>query len=230
MHSIGAAPAFAADGGAADPVLTEALGAFAAAPALWARVVAALTNARLLVPVVATETGDRSSAGGEGGADMALALLVGEDGRQAVPAFTSLDALARWDPEARPVPVEARRAALVAATASGGAGVLVIDVAGPVPFVLEEPVVGELASGRSVTPLYDSPAVTLELQTIATDVDGVVRARVEPDADADARLVLTTAANDPAIATVVAARLHTSDVVRDAVLRGLAIAVEADGV
>ena len=36
---------------------------------------------------------------------MALPVMIGTDGRRALPAFTSLAALAAWDPAARPVPV-----------------------------------------------------------------------------------------------------------------------------
>ena len=44
---------------------------------------------------------------GERGAEMSLPTLIGHDGRAAIPAFTSLEAMARWRPTARPVPAQA---------------------------------------------------------------------------------------------------------------------------
>ena len=124
------------DTGAADPGLTAALAAYAADPAREPEVLAALAEARLLVPVVSelgeTETGpdglvhDKSS-------DMATVLMRGADGRLALLAFTGLETMHRWDPKARPVPVPARTAALAAL--QDGAEALLIDLAGPVRYL-----------------------------------------------------------------------------------------------
>jgi hypothetical protein len=126
------------DDGAADPALSAALTAYAAEPAREPDVLAALAGARLLVPVVAelgeAETGpdglrrDKSS-------DMAAVLMRGADGRTALLAFTGLEAMRRWDPAARPVPVSAEVAARAAL--QDGAAALLIDVAGPVRYAVE---------------------------------------------------------------------------------------------
>src|SRR4029077_4910792 len=71
---------------------------------------------------------------GDKDSEMVLPTLIGRDGRPAVLAFTGLDALARWRPDARPVPAEADRV-WRAAVADGCA--VVIDVAGPVPLAVE---------------------------------------------------------------------------------------------
>ena len=67
--------------------------------------------------------------------DMAAVLLTGADGRMALLAFTGTDALAAWNAEARPVAVPTAIAARAAVQERAAA--LVIDVAGPVPFVVE---------------------------------------------------------------------------------------------
>ena len=67
--------------------------------------------------------------------DMAAVLMRGADGRTALLAFTGLEAMRRWDPDARPVPVSAQVAARAAL--QDGAAALLIDVAGPVRFVAE---------------------------------------------------------------------------------------------
>jgi SseB protein N-terminal domain len=123
------------DTGAADPALAAALAAYADDPAREPDVLAALPEARLLVPVVAllgeAEVGpdglrrDKTS-------DMAAVLMRGADDRIALLAFTSLDTMHRWDAEARPVPVTARVAARAAL--QDGAEALLLDVAGPVSY------------------------------------------------------------------------------------------------
>ncbi|WP_298520022.1 SseB family protein [uncultured Nocardioides sp.] len=124
------------DRGEPDPALTAALSAYGADPAREPDVLAALADARLLVPVVA-ELGE-SETGADGlvrdkSADLATVLMRGRDGRLALLAFTGLEALHRWDPDARPVPVPARTAALAAL--QDGAEALLLDVAGPVSYV-----------------------------------------------------------------------------------------------
>lgn len=123
------------DTGAPDPALSAALAAYAADPAREPEVLAALAEARLLVPVVAVlgeaETGDDGLARDKS-ADMAAVLMRGADGRLALLAFTGLESMHRWDPEARPVPVPAQVAAQAAL--QDGADALVVDVAGPVTY------------------------------------------------------------------------------------------------
>jgi SseB protein N-terminal domain len=125
------------DSGAPDPALAAALAAYAEDPSREAEVLAALPAARLLVPVVAelgeSETGPDGLARDKS-AEMATVLMRGADGRLALLAFTGLEALHRWDPDARPVPVPAATAAL--AGMQDGAEALLIDVAGPVAYAV----------------------------------------------------------------------------------------------
>jgi hypothetical protein len=125
------------DTGEPDPALAAALAAYADDPAREPEVLAALTEARLLVPVVA-QLGEAERAPDglvrDKSADLAAVLMRWEDGRTALLAFTGLEALHRWDPEARPVPVPARTAALAALR--DGADALLIDAAGPVRYLV----------------------------------------------------------------------------------------------
>ena len=123
------------DTGEADPALAAALAAYAEDPAREPDVVAALARARLLVPVVAALGESGTGADGlvrDKSAEMAAVLMRSASGRLALLAFTGLEALHRWDPEARPVPVPARTAALAAL--QDGAEALLIDPAGPVRY------------------------------------------------------------------------------------------------
>jgi hypothetical protein len=145
-------PGFPDDTGAADPALRSALAAYDGAAAGPADALALLASARLLVPVVAVlgevEVGEDGLARDKT-SDMAAVLLTGADGRLAMLAFTGTDSLAAWDPSARPVPVSAPTAAQSAL--QEGAAALVVDVAGPAPYVLEGDDLLGVASGWTLT-------------------------------------------------------------------------------
>ena len=128
------APAYPDDTGAADERLAEALAAYARRETTYADVLAVLTGSRLLVPVVAV-LGEVDESGADKSADMATVLLTGADGRQALLAFTSLETMAAWQADARPVAVPAADAAKAAM--QDDAAALLVDVAGPVTFVVE---------------------------------------------------------------------------------------------
>jgi type III secretion system (T3SS) SseB-like protein len=138
-------PGFAGDVGDADPDLAAALAAYDRSPGdleAHRAVLGRLHGARLLVPVVALlgeMEGDHEKT-----SDMAAVLMKGRDGRTALLAFTSNAALEAWDPEARPVPVTTRHAAQAAL--QEGADALLIDVAGPVMFVVEGAALRALAA------------------------------------------------------------------------------------
>ena len=119
----GTTPTDPDDRGDADPALVAALAA-----GERAQIATALVKARLLVPVVAmpADTGD---------AEMAVPALVRDDGRRALPAFSSYSSLRAWQPDARPVPMSGSR--VIVAAADEGYDAVVLDVAGPLMQVVE---------------------------------------------------------------------------------------------
>jgi hypothetical protein len=148
---------FAGDDGSADPALAAAL-----AGGDERALAQALAAARVLVPVVAVLGEERAPAGSSGlpsdkSADMAVATILGRDGRKALPVFSSIATLAAWDAGARPVPAEGARAALSAV--ADGCDALVVDPAGPRPAVVRRPVLWALAQGRSWVPPAQDPDV-----------------------------------------------------------------------
>jgi len=151
---------FRGDRGAADPRVTAALAAYQAGQGSEQAALTALAAARLLVPVVAV-LADGVATQGDKDSEMVLPTLIGRDGRPAVLAFTSLDALARWRPVARPVPAEAGRV-WRGAVADGCA--VVIDVAGPVPLAVEGARLAALAAGQPVPAPHEDPDVRAEVQ------------------------------------------------------------------
>ena len=150
-----------ADDGSADPRVTAALAAYATGRGGEHAVLAALDTSRLLVPVVAVLAEEDTTAPRglrrEKSSEMALPTVIGTDGRAALPAFTSADTLARWRPEARPVPVPAAR---VWQSGAADASAVVIDIAGPVPFAVDGARLAALAQGRPVPPPYQDPDLT----------------------------------------------------------------------
>lgn len=119
----------------------------------------ALEGARLLVPVVA-EPGEVDTTGDlpvEKQTDMAAVTLVAADGTRALPVFTSTASLSAWDPQARPVPVTAARAAQAAITER--CDVMVLDLADPHCTTLRPSMVWALAQQRDWEPAHTDPVV-----------------------------------------------------------------------
>ena len=75
---------------------------------------------------------------------MSVVSMVAADGRRGLLAFTGLDAMHRWNPHARPVPVSGPEVAQAAL--DDGCEAVVIDVAGPSSAVVAEPDLVELAN------------------------------------------------------------------------------------
>jgi hypothetical protein len=141
-------PGFAGDHGEPGASLAAALAAYVGGSGSQVDALAAVRESRLLVPVVAVlgevEVDERGLAHDKT-SDMATVLLQGADGRMALLAFSGMPALQAWDADARPVPVTARTAAQAAL--QDGAAAVVVDVAGPAPFVVEGQDLEGLAQG-----------------------------------------------------------------------------------
>ena len=139
---------FEADTGAPDPALLAALDQSGDDVGLMR----AVEGSRLIVPIVAepVEVDSSGQLAVEKQVDMAAVTLVAPDGQRALPVFTGTEALAAWDPDARPVPVTPARAGQAAVTE--GCDVIVVDVAGPRPRVLRPSMVWALAQERPWEP------------------------------------------------------------------------------
>jgi SseB protein N-terminal domain len=163
-----AGAAYPGDDGSPDPQVSAALDAYAAGRGSEYAALTALAGCRLLVPVVAVLT--EAEQGGPRGlrrdksSEMALPTLIGADGRAALPAFTCMDSLARWRPDARPVPVAA---AQVWQTGAHEASAVVVDVAGPVPFAVDGARLAALAEGRPAPVPHEDPDVVALVRALA---------------------------------------------------------------
>ncbi|QIG38092.1 SseB family protein [Microbacterium sp. 4R-513] len=153
------------DDGSADPRLLAALLAFHEGTGDPVAVVEAYRTARLLIPLVA-EKGDEG-VGAHGLAvdktqELSIVTVAAPDGRRVLPVFTSVDALARWDAAARPVPADGVRTALAAA--DDDTDLIVIDPTSPTEFVLRRPALWAIAQGTPWEPSHRSPEVFAGLQ------------------------------------------------------------------
>ena len=185
---------FRDDDGAADPRVTDALAAYHAGQGSEQDALTALAAARLLVPVVAV-LADGSAAVGDKNSEMVLPTLIGQDGRPAVLAFTGLDTLARWRPNARPVPAEASRV-WRAAVADGCA--VVVDVAGPVPLAVEGMRLAALAAGRPVPPVYEDEDLRAEVEAAIAAEPVIAGFSLAPSQQVDLAVRLHLTAGDGA--------------------------------
>ncbi len=153
-------PGFADDTGAGDPAVRRVLAEHLDGSASSGAVLAVLQDARLLVPVVAVlgevELDDQGLAHDKS-SDMAAVLVRAADGSTGLLAFTSLETMARWDPQARPVPVTTVTAATAAV--QDGAEALLVDLAGPATYVVDGDDLTRLAAGWRLVAVGDGEAV-----------------------------------------------------------------------
>ena len=150
----------AGDDGSAPPRLLEALLRFRARELGAAEVIAALRGERLLIPLVAVRGDEGVGAHGQlvdKTQELSIVTVAGPDGRNVLPAFTSVAALSAWDAAARPIPIDAARVALAAA--SEGTPLIVLDPGSPTEFAIRAPAFEAVATGSVWTPSYDDETV-----------------------------------------------------------------------
>jgi hypothetical protein len=217
---------FSDDDGSADPRLSAALAAWAEDRTAVGPVLEALKGARLLVPVVAIlgeAEEDENGLRREKSSEMAVPTLKA-GGRTALPAFTSTESLARWDPAARPVAVPLHQA--LQAAVHEKADTIVLDMSGPVPFELTGPALLALAEGRTTADPLADPAVADAVRATVAAEPAVLRAYLGPgQADGILALVLDPAAAPADAARAVAQRLAAHETLRARLVRGLDLAV-----
>jgi SseB protein N-terminal domain len=237
-------PGFSDDDGSAESAVADALTAFREGGIGRPQLVASLAASRLMVPVAAALLPDESAAWtpaepaerspalrGEKGAEVALILIKASDGRTALPAFTSLAALHRWNPEARPVPATAQR--VCAGALAEGADLVVIDPSGPVTVELAGSVLWALAEGRPLLPPADDPEVVDVVRRASAGVRQAFEdVHVHPSQRQDTDVVISLVAREGSspdelrhAAEQIASVLAADPIMRSRVDRGVQIAV-----
>lgn len=220
-------PQFPDDDGSADPRLSDALVGHSVGRVGEHGVLEALRDARLLVPVVALLGAEEKVAPGElrreKDSEMALPVLIGDDGRRGVLAFTSAEALARWRPDARPVAVTARQAC--EAVLSEQAHALVIDVAGPHPFAVEGLRLQLMAEGSPIPPPHRDPEVLAAVEAAFGSETAVTGVQVTRGSTADLSVRFAVGQGQDERATVQRVADRLGDLLRGRIVGGVEIAV-----
>jgi hypothetical protein len=176
------------DDGSAPERLIEALRRFRSRELGESDVVDALRESRLLIPLVAhlgeaghNEHGqlvDKSQ-------ELSIVTVAGPDGRTVLPVFTSVAAMSAWNARARPVPADAVRVALAAA--SEQTDLVVLDPTSVTEFVLRRPALWAIAQSQQWIPSYLDEDVLSAFLAAAEPETAVVAVQLAPG-DPDARL------------------------------------------
>lgn len=176
------------DDGSADPALLAALVRFRAGEGSQVEVVDAFRSARVLIPLIA-EKGEEGVAPSGLAVDktqeLSIVTVAAPDGRKVQPVFSSVAAMQNWDPTARPIPVEAVRAALAAS--SEDTDLIVLDPTSETEFVIRRPAVWAIAQEQPWDPSFLSPEVFSALQESVAHELAVIDVAVA-SGDPEARL------------------------------------------
>ena len=168
------------DDGLADPAVVAAITALPDGGSQRV-VVDALRTARLLIPLIA-EAGDigHTDAGKlvDKTQELSIVTVAGPDGRSVMPAFTSVEAMRSWDPDARPVPADSRRVAMAAA--SEETQLVVLDPTAPTEFVLRRPAVWAIGQDLPWTPCFEDPEVARAFADSVVGERAVARVELAP--------------------------------------------------
>lgn len=176
------------DDGSAPEKLIEALRRFRAHELGEADVVDVVRVSRLLIPLVAVLGEAGENAHGQlvdKSQELSIVTVEGPDGRNVLPAFTSVAAMSHWNPLARPVPADGIRVALAAA--DEGTDLVVLDPTSPTEFAIRRPALWAMAQGEPWLPSYLDERVLEEFMAAADGEEPVVAVQLAPG-DPDARL------------------------------------------
>lgn len=162
------ANAFAGDDGMAPEQLLAAISSFQTGTAGAEVVVDSVRTSRLLIPLLA-QLGE-SGEGAHGqlvdkSADLSIVTVKSPDDQDSLVVFSSVAAMTRWNSTARPVPSNAIRVALAAASQLSTR--VVLDPGSETEFVLRRPAIAKIAQSLPWLPPERNSAV---IQAVADSV------------------------------------------------------------
>jgi hypothetical protein len=151
---------FSGDNGLADQKLLEAIANFQTGVVGLEKVYEVFASARFLIPLVA-ELGE-TGVGAHGqqvdkSAELSIVTVLTPDNQKALPVFSSVAAMTKWNPDARPVPNDGRKVCLAAA--SEGNTRIVLDPLSETELVIRRPAIAAIAQGFDWLPPERNPEV-----------------------------------------------------------------------
>ena len=150
---------FANDDGSARPELISAIHEFHQTGDAT-NVFAEFSKSRLLIPLLADLGESGEGAHGQTvdkSADLSIVNVETPDGQVGLPVFSSVDSMKLWNSTARPVPSDAIRVALAAA--SEGNTRIILDPGSDTEFVFRRPAIKSIAMQQEWTPSFLNEAV-----------------------------------------------------------------------
>ena len=151
---------FANDDGKARPELISAIEDFHQTGNAT-KVFIEFSNSRLLIPLLANLGDSGEGAHGQTvdkSADLSIVTVETPDGQTGLPVFSCVETMQRWNPKARPVPSDAVRVALAAA--SEGTTRIVLDPGSPTEFAFRRNAIAAMAQQKFwCPPTFDEDVI-----------------------------------------------------------------------
>ena len=170
----------AGDTGETPADVAEHLTAWRAGKGSFTDLVAAFGGSRFLIPLV-THAGDDFDVDNPVMEDkiqeLSVITVAGPSGEKVIPAFTSVAAMSAWNSEARPIPIEAQRVALAAASEQTDR---IVVNPGTDSIVLRRPVVWSIAQGNPYFAPWESTEFVTETRKLLAGIDNLLEIGVAP--------------------------------------------------
>lgn len=148
-----------------------------------------LSRHRLMIPLVTEAGGFGVTPEGrkvEKTQELSMVVVAAPDGRKAMPVFSSVEAMYRWNGDARPIPQPAPQVAVAAA--EEGTDLLIVDAATPErEFGVRRTELEAVALGKRVLPSWADPEVIEAFEASVSGNPYVVGIRLAPG-DPESRL------------------------------------------
>ncbi|QYH36437.1 SseB family protein [Salinibacterium sp. M195] len=176
------------DDGTAPATLLAAITRFHQGDSGEADVVDVIRESRFLIPLLAKAGETTTSDAGltiDKTQELSIVTVTGPDGRAVLPVFTSVEAMSKWNPVARPVPAAGTRVALAAA--SENTDLVVIDPLSDTEFVIRRPALWSIAQSTPWIPSFLRTDVRDEFAASAANEENVADVQLLPG-DPGARL------------------------------------------
>jgi hypothetical protein len=179
---------FAGDDGSAPEQFLTAISGFRAGELGQAAVVDVLRVSRLLVPLLAQLGESEIGANGlkvDKSAELSIVTVKSPDDQDALVVFTSVAAMQRWNPSSRPVPTDAIRVCLAAASQLSTR--VVVDPGSDTEFVIRRPAIARIAQSLDWQPAEQNPEVRAVVRDSVTNESQVIDFELS-SADPEAKL------------------------------------------
>jgi hypothetical protein len=179
---------FAGDDGSAPQALIEVLEKFRKQEALAEDVVDVIRESRLLIPLLANLGDSEEGAHGhkvDKSAELSIVTVGTPDDQNGLPVFSSVAAMQRWNPLARPVPADSRRVALAAAAEENTR--VILDPENETEFAIRRPAIAAIAQGLTWVHPARNLKVFEELKSIVEQFGHFLKLELQ-DCDPQSRL------------------------------------------